>query len=151
MFHLSSKTHARGRDVGSVAASAWSTCGGKTPDEHCPGSSVLSGRYRAPVSLFHVDFCERRNSLRYEETHFFAAAFLVAKVAAGKEAFTPMMEEFRDIDLYLSNDLTSAGVASVKPLAAKAAADAKKAKDALGGVMAELLRIQAELSPTLAG
>lgn len=73
---------------------------------------------------------------------------MVAKVAEGREALTPMMEEFRDIELYLANDLTSAGVAAVKPIAVKAVADAKKVKDALRSVMGELSRIPAELSPT---
>lgn len=73
---------------------------------------------------------------------------MVAKVAEGNAAFTPMMEEFRDIDLYLSNDLTPAGVAAVKPITVKAVADATKVKEALRGATAELSRIQAELSPT---
>lgn len=73
---------------------------------------------------------------------------MVAEVAKGKEAFTPLMEELRDIELYLSNDLTTAGVRACKPLAEQAVADGGAVKIALQNVMAELARIKAELTPT---
>lgn len=72
---------------------------------------------------------------------------MVAKVAEGKAAFTPMMDEFRDISLYLSNDLTSAGVTACKPLVDQATANSNKVKDALHVVVADLKRIETELRP----
>jgi len=71
-----------------------------------------------------------------------------AEFAKGKEAFVPMMDELRDIELYLSNDLTSAGIAACAPIAKQAVAHAGTVKDALRVVIADLGRIEAELTPT---
>jgi uncharacterized protein YcfL len=72
---------------------------------------------------------------------------MTAEVAKGKAAFTPLMDELHDIELYLSNDLTTAGVAACKPVAAEANANAAKVKESLNNVIADLTRVQTELSP----
>lgn len=72
------------------------------------------------------------------------------EVAAGKAAFTPLMDQLKDIQLYLSNDLTTAGITSCKPIAAEANANAVKVKTALNNVVTELSRVQTELSPAMA-
>ena len=70
------------------------------------------------------------------------------EVANGKAAFTPLMDELKDIQLYLSNDLTAAGVSSCKPIASAANENAAKVKTALNNVVTELARVQTELSPS---
>lgn len=72
---------------------------------------------------------------------------LKADTAEGREAFTPLMEELRDIEMYLSNDLTTGGVAACKSIADKANANAVQVKQALVKINAELAKIQAEISP----
>jgi hypothetical protein len=70
-----------------------------------------------------------------------------SELAKGKAAFTPLMDELHDIQLYLSNDLTSAGVTACKPIADEANANAARVKEALNNVIAELDKVQNELSP----
>lgn len=70
-----------------------------------------------------------------------------AEIAKGKSAFTPLMEELHDIQLYLSNDLTTAGVAACKPIADQANGNASQVKESLNKVISELSKVQAELSP----
>jgi hypothetical protein len=71
---------------------------------------------------------------------------MTAEVDKGKSAFTPLMDELKDMQLYLSNDLTPAGVKACKPIAVKAEWDAVAVKQALNNVVAELARVQAELA-----
>jgi hypothetical protein len=72
---------------------------------------------------------------------------MTAEMSKGKEAFTAMMDELRDIQLYLSNDLTPGGVKACKPLADQATAHAASVKKSLQIVNAELTRVRTELTP----
>lgn len=48
-----------------------------------------------------------------------------------RAAFTPFMSDLKDVQTFLSNDLTTGGLAAVKDIAAKATTDAVPLKDSL--------------------
>lgn len=51
-----------------------------------------------------------------------------------RNAFLPYMSDLRDVQKYLSNDLTSGGLAAIKDVAAKATADAAPVKESLASL-----------------
>jgi hypothetical protein len=69
-----------------------------------------------------------------------------SEMAKGKAAFTPLMDQLRDIQLYLTNDLTPAGVTACKPIADQAVANSKTVKEALTAMKGDLARVRSELS-----
>jgi chromosome segregation ATPase len=74
------------------------------------------------------------------------AAIQTAARAAG-DAYRPLLQDLTDIQTALSNDLTEAGIAAVKPTAATAIDDAGKLQSRIDALIAELNRVRDELSP----
>jgi hypothetical protein len=74
---------------------------------------------------------------------------MVAEVQRGKEAFVPLMDELRDIEVYLANDLTPGGMTAVRPIVDAAKGHAATVKETLTKVMADLARVESELAPRL--
>jgi chromosome segregation ATPase len=70
-----------------------------------------------------------------------------AELGQAREAFGPLMEKLKDIQLYLSNDLTPRGIEAVRPTVADTTARATAVQTLLSQVERELALIQAELTP----
>ena len=64
-----------------------------------------------------------------------------------KGQFEPWMSDLKDLQKYLSNDLTIAGVDAAKPLFAKTTAEGREVQKSLDGLIAELNTIAAALTP----
>ena len=69
---------------------------------------------------------------------------------AASQAFRPFMADLRDVQTYLSTDLTSGGLAAIKDAAAKANSDAVPLMDALGKLTNEFKALGVALSPQTA-
>jgi ElaB/YqjD/DUF883 family membrane-anchored ribosome-binding protein len=61
-------------------------------------------------------------------------------------AFRPLMSDLRDIQKYLGTDLTPAGVAAMKDVAAKSNTDGPKLKEALGKLSAQFQSLGVAMS-----
>ena len=72
---------------------------------------------------------------------------MTTTLAQGKAAFVAMMDELRDIELYLANDLTAAGIKTCEPLVTAAIQDSQNVKSALNEALQELIRLKHEFSP----
>jgi Protein of unknown function (DUF2959) len=64
-----------------------------------------------------------------------------------KAQFDPWMADLKDLQKYLGNDLTIAGVDAAKGLFAKTRADGAEVQKSMDGVVAELNTISAALTP----
>lgn len=73
-------------------------------------------------------------------------AGIQAAARSTRDAYRPLLQDLTDIQTALSNDLTDAGIAAVKPLAAKAAADAGKLQNRAEALVAELNKVRSEVS-----
>jgi hypothetical protein len=72
----------------------------------------------------------------------------IAKVAEPLKAqFDPWMSDLKDLQKYLANDLTLAGVDSAKALIAKTRADGVQVQKSLDDLIAELNTVAATLTP----
>ena len=69
--------------------------------------------------------------------------------ADAKTAFSTMMDELKDIQLYLSNDLTKSGIDACRSIAKDAKNDAEKVEKSLRIAIDELIRVKKELLPTI--
>lgn len=67
-----------------------------------------------------------------------------------KTAFQPFVSDLRDVQKFLSTDLTSGGLAAIKDVAAKATNDAVPVKDALAKLAEEFKNLGLSMSPTTA-
>ncbi len=65
-----------------------------------------------------------------------------------KTAFAPFMADLRDVQKFLSTDLTAGGLAAIKDVAAKANKDAVPLKGALGKLSDEFKGLGLSMSPT---
>ena len=75
----------------------------------------------------------------------------IAKVAEPLKAqFDPWMSDLKDLQKYLANDLTLAGVDSAKALIAKTRADGVQVQKSLDDLIAELNTVAATLTPAAA-
>jgi len=73
-------------------------------------------------------------------------AKLTAAYATGRSTYIPLIDQLKDIELYLSHDLTAAGIAAVKSSAQDVYASADRSKQAFETVSEELTRVESELS-----
>jgi len=64
--------------------------------------------------------------------------------------FRPFMSDLRDVQKFLSTDLTAGGLAAIKDTAAKASNDAVPVKDSLGRLSDEFKSLGLSMSPTTA-
>jgi hypothetical protein len=64
-----------------------------------------------------------------------------------KEEFNPWLADLKDLNKYLSNDLTIAGVDAAKDLIAKAKSEGQQVQKSLDKVIAELNTIVAAITP----
>jgi F0F1-type ATP synthase membrane subunit b/b' len=62
-----------------------------------------------------------------------------------KEAFRSYVSDAKEIQMYLSNDLTSKGVASIAPVSQKVVVDGNNFKDAIKNVQTAIDRARAEM------
>jgi hypothetical protein len=67
-----------------------------------------------------------------------------------RTAFRPFMSDLRDVQKFLSTDLTTDGLAAIKDSAAKATQDAVPVKEALGRLSDEFKSLGLSMSPTTA-
>jgi len=67
-----------------------------------------------------------------------------------KTAFEPLMSDLRDVQKYLSTDLTSSGLAAIKDTSAKATRDAVPVKESLEKLADEFKSLSVSMSPTTA-
>ena len=65
-------------------------------------------------------------------------------------AFHPFMSDLRDVQKFLSTDLTAGGLAAIKDTAAKATTDAVPVKEALARLSDEFKGLGLSMSPTIA-
>jgi uncharacterized phage infection (PIP) family protein YhgE len=65
-----------------------------------------------------------------------------------KTAFQPFMSDLRDVQKFLSTDLTAGGLAAIKDTAAKATQDAVPLKESLGRLSNEFKSLGLSMSPT---
>lgn len=65
-----------------------------------------------------------------------------------KAAFRPFMSDLRDVQKFLSTDLTAGGLAAIKGTAAKATQDAVPVKESLGRLSDEFKSLGLSMSPT---
>jgi len=65
-------------------------------------------------------------------------------------AFLPYMSDLRDVQKFLSNDLTSGGLAAIKDAAAKAATDAVPVKESLARLSEQFKALGLSMSTTAA-
>jgi DUF2959 family protein len=65
-------------------------------------------------------------------------------------AFLPFMSDLRDVQKFLSTDLTAGGLAAIKDPAAKATSDAVPVKESLGRLSDEFKSLGVSMSPTTA-
>ncbi len=73
-------------------------------------------------------------------------AKLTGSAEAAGSAYGPFSNDLRDIHIFLSNDLTAAGVKSLEGSIKKANEDGAKVKTALASMSTELDRVKAEFS-----
>jgi hypothetical protein len=64
-----------------------------------------------------------------------------------KAQFDPWMSNLKDLDKYLGNDLTIAGVEAAKPLFTKTQEEGIEVQKSMDGLMAELNTIAATITP----
>ena len=69
---------------------------------------------------------------------------------ASRTAFLPFMSDLRDVQKFLSTDLTTGGLAAIKDAAAKATQDAVPVKESLGQLSDEFKSLGLSMSPTTA-
>jgi len=67
-----------------------------------------------------------------------------------RAAFQPFMSDLRDVQKFLSTDLTAGGLSAIKDTAAKATQDAAPVKEALGRLSDEFKSLGLSMSPTTA-
>jgi hypothetical protein len=67
-----------------------------------------------------------------------------------KTAFRPFLSDLRDVQKFLSTDLTAGGLAAIKGTAAKATKDAVPVKESLGRLSDEFKSMGLSMSPTTA-
>jgi hypothetical protein len=65
-------------------------------------------------------------------------------------AFRPFMSDLRDVQKFLSTDLTAGGLAAIKDTAAKATRDAVPVKESLGRLSDQFKSLGLSMSPTTA-
>lgn len=70
-----------------------------------------------------------------------------AAARAAGIAYGPLLQDLRDVQTALGNDLTDAGVTAVKPAATRATADAGVLQGHLDALLAEVDRLRGEVSP----
>ncbi len=63
-------------------------------------------------------------------------------------SFKAYMSDIRQIETYLSNDLTPKGIESITPVAQNAVTDGQHLKDAVGPILYAIGNARAELAPT---
>jgi len=64
-----------------------------------------------------------------------------------KREFDPMLAEFKDLKIYLGNDLNPTGIGSVRDQVSKLSGDAELVKQALNAVTAEIETTRVAMSP----
>ena len=69
---------------------------------------------------------------------------------ASRTAFLPFMSDLRDVQKFLSTDLTTGGLAAIKDTAAKATQDAVPVKESLGQLSDEFKSLGLSMSPITA-
>jgi uncharacterized phage infection (PIP) family protein YhgE len=67
-----------------------------------------------------------------------------------KTAFRPLLSDLRDVQKFLSTDLTADGLAAIKDPAAKATKDAVPVKESMGKLSEEFKSLSRSMSPTAA-
>jgi len=67
-----------------------------------------------------------------------------------KSSFQPFMSDLRDVQKFLSTDLTAGGLAAIKDTTAKATKDAVPVKESLGRLSDEFKSLGLSMSPTTA-
>lgn len=68
---------------------------------------------------------------------------------SANEALDPFLADLRDIQRYLGNDLTAAGIAAISDVVKKADANATTVQERIDAVVAEIDRVSAEMSSTI--
>ena len=68
---------------------------------------------------------------------------------SANESLDPFLADLRDIQRYLGNDLTAAGIAAISDVVKKADANASTVQERIDAVVAEIDRVAAEMSSTI--
>ena len=118
----------------------------KAVDMQSQGAAYFAKWDKDSARIQNEDIRSRSEARRTEV----AARFdrISQQYADTKTAFAPFMSDLRDVQKFLSTDLTAGGLAAIKATAAKATNDAIPVKDSLGRLSVEFKSLGLSMSPS---
>jgi len=117
----------------------------KTKDMKAQGAAYFAGWDQESAQIQNEDIRSRSETRRNEVAARFAR--ISAQYDDARTAFQPYMSDLRDVQKFLSTDLTSGGLAAIKDPATKATADAVPLKELLNRLAVEFKGLGIAMSP----
>ena len=121
---------------------------GKAAQMKIQGAEYFAGWDRELAKMANEDIRSRSETRRNEVAARFDRISLQYDYA--NTAFQPLLSDLRDVEKFLSTDLTIGGLVAVKSVAAKATADAVPVKESLARLSEEFKNFGVSISPTTA-
>jgi hypothetical protein len=121
---------------------------GKTEAMKTEGAAYFAGWDNEIATMQNEDIRNRSETRRNEVAARFAR--ISRQYDEARIAFQPYMSDLRDVQKYLSTDLTSGGLAAIKEPAAKTTQDAAPLKETLARLSEQFKELGVSMSPTTA-
>jgi hypothetical protein len=121
---------------------------GKAGEMKSQGADYFARWDKEAAQIQNEDIRSRSETRRNEVAAHFNR--ISEQYDAAKTAFRPFMSDLRDVQKFLSTDLTAGGLAAIKDTAAKATKDAVPVKESLGKLSDEFRSLGLSMSPTTA-
>jgi hypothetical protein len=128
-------------DLGSTAGDVSS----KAEEMKSEGAAYFAKWDKETASMQNEDIRYRSEARKNEVAAHFAR--ISRQYNETKTAFQPFMSDLRDVQKFLGTDLTAAGLAAIKDVAAKATRDAVPLKESLASLSAEFKSLGLSMSP----
>ena len=132
-------------DLGSMAKDA----DGKAKDMKSQGADYFKTWDKQMATIKNEDIRNRSEARKGEVASKFGR--ISQSYDETRTAFAPFMSDLRDVQKFLSTDLTAGGLSAIKGVAAKANADAVPLKSALGKLSDEFKGLGLSMSPKSGG
>jgi len=128
-------------DLGSIAKDVRS----EAEDMQSQGAAYFANWDKETAKIQNEDIRYRSEARENEVAARFGR--ISRQYNAAKTAFEPFMSDLRDVQKFLSTDLTAGGLAAIKDVTAKATMDAVPLKESLAKLSAEFTGLGVSMSP----
>jgi hypothetical protein len=131
--------------VGELDASA-KDLAGKAREMKSQGKDYFAGWDKESAQIRNEDIRTRSEARRNEVASHFDR--ISEQYDTTQAAFQPLLSDLRDVQKFLSTDLTTGGLAAIKDTAAKATRDAVPVKESMSKLSDEFRSLGLSMSPT---